>query len=144
VKAGAYEVVDYKTGGFWADKWRGTFAGGTRLQHALYGLALVSLLKATEPKAAVVQGSYVFPAVKGHRQRKVIPAPAKTRTVAVLRDLIDVIAAGVFVSADKHDGCEWCDFAAACRPGAVETVQVMSDDEAITALDPFRRLRIHE
>ncbi len=144
VKPGAYEVVDYKTGGFWADKWRGTFAGGTRLQHALYGLALVSLLKASEPRASVVQGAYVFPAVKGHRQRKVIPAPTKARTMAVLRDLVDVIASGVFVSADGNGACEWCDFAAACRPGAVETVQVMADDEAITALDPFRRLRSHE
>ena len=36
---GTYEVVDYKTGGFWRDDWAGVFASGTRLQHALYRLA---------------------------------------------------------------------------------------------------------
>ena len=31
-----FEVLDYKTGGFWRDNWKGVFAGGSRLQHALW------------------------------------------------------------------------------------------------------------
>ena len=34
VGADSFEVLDYKTGGFWRDNWRGTFRGGRRLQHA--------------------------------------------------------------------------------------------------------------
>ncbi|MBA2301124.1 MAG: PD-(D/E)XK nuclease family protein [Acidobacteria bacterium] len=41
-----FEVLDYKTGGFWRDDWQGIFSGGRRLQHALYGLAAVELLRA--------------------------------------------------------------------------------------------------
>jgi hypothetical protein len=39
VGAATFEVLDYKTGGCWRDSWKGVFAGGRRLQHALYGLA---------------------------------------------------------------------------------------------------------
>ena len=31
----SFEVLDYKTGGFWREKWQGSFDGGRRLQHAL-------------------------------------------------------------------------------------------------------------
>src|SRR5262245_5797289 len=34
----SFEVLDYKTGGFWRPEWTGVFKGGRRLQHALYGL----------------------------------------------------------------------------------------------------------
>src|SRR5206468_13040803 len=44
VGAASFEVLDYKTGGFWRDNWKGAFNGGRRLQHALYGLAAVELL----------------------------------------------------------------------------------------------------
>jgi RecB family exonuclease len=85
IAAGQYEVVDYKTGGYWADAWKGEFAGGTRLQHALYGLAALPLLTPQDSKARIVRGVYLFTAVKGHRLRKVIKAPPKTKVVAVLR-----------------------------------------------------------
>ena len=60
-------MVDYKTGGFWRDEWKGTFAGGTRLQHALYGLAAVKLLQARVKKPKVTGGVYYFPRRKGGR-----------------------------------------------------------------------------
>ncbi|MEO8260498.1 MAG: PD-(D/E)XK nuclease family protein, partial [Acidobacteriota bacterium] len=41
-----FEIVDYKTGGYYAKKWAsGVFSGGSRLQHALYGVAAVQLLR---------------------------------------------------------------------------------------------------
>ena len=51
VGAATFEVLDYKTGGYWRDSWKGVFAGGRRLQHALYGLAALELLKAQPQEA---------------------------------------------------------------------------------------------
>jgi ATP-dependent helicase/nuclease subunit B len=65
----AYEIVDYKTGRYWADDWQGTFAGGSRLQHALYGLAAVELLKRLDPEASVRAAEYYFSSAKGQQQR---------------------------------------------------------------------------
>ena len=56
VGAATFEVLDYKTGGYWRDSWKGVFAGGRRLQHALYGLAALELLKARYKKPKVRGG----------------------------------------------------------------------------------------
>ena len=144
LKPGEYEVIDYKTGGYWADSWAGEFAGGSRLQHAIYGFAAAELLKPVDAHAMVTQGRYVFPAVKGHGRQKVILAPSKAALVTVLRDLTDVIAYGTFVAADSTDACRWCDFAAACRPNAVDGASNKIDSPDNEVLDAFRRLRGHE
>ena len=47
------EVIDYKTGGYYAPAWKGTFAQGTRLQHALYGLAALEVLRRDTPEVEV-------------------------------------------------------------------------------------------
>lgn len=141
---GQYEVVDYKTGSYWPDKWAGSFAGGTRLQHAIYGLAAAPLLSRLDPEARVVRGAYVFPSVKGHRQRKVIAAPAPGKVIEVLRDLADVIGSGTFAAADAEGSCKWCEFKAACRPGAVGQATAKRDDPANLMLEAYRRLRRHE
>jgi hypothetical protein len=149
---GRYEVVDYKTGGYYADDWTGTFAGGTRLQHALYGRAAEGLLAAAgKKKAEVVRGIYVFPAVKGHRRRKVIDAADTTTLPAVLRDLVDVIGTGAFAIADGKGKCRFCEFAAACHAddpaGPDDDVTRAArkiENAANTVLDPYRRLRRHE
>lgn len=141
---GTYEVVDYKTGGYWPDNWKGSFAGGTRLQHAIYGVAAAPLLNPIDPQARVVRGAYVFPAVKGHRQRKVIAAPARGVVIEVLRDLSDVIGSGTFVAADAEGACKWCEFKAACRPGAVDQATTKRDDPSNTTLEAYQRLRRHE
>ncbi len=144
VKPGEYEVIDYKTGGYWADSWAGEFAGGTRLQHAIYGFAAAELLRGAGSKVRVTQGRYVFPAVKGHGRQKVILAPSTGVLVAVLRDLADVVASGAFVAADGEEACRWCDFAAACHPNAVDAASGKIDNPANDRLDAFRRLRSHE
>jgi ATP-dependent helicase/nuclease subunit B len=139
--AGEYEVIDYKTGTYWPDNWEGEFAGGTRLQHALYGAAAESLLKGTDARARVVRGRYVFPSVKGHGHEKVIPAPSRAKLVRVLRDLSDVIGAGAFVPADLEQSCRWCEFAAACHVGDVGRAERKRDNPANVALEAYRRLR---
>ena len=72
----SFEVLDYKTGGFWRDDWKGTFNGGRRLQHALYGLAAVELLRAHATRTRrSPRGVYYFSSHKGRQERVQIPAP---------------------------------------------------------------------
>ena len=86
-----FEVLDYKTGGFWRDYYKGVFNRGRRLQHALYGLAVVELLRGRYKRPRVVGGVYYFPSHKGRRERVQIPAPTPAQTAAVLADLREVI-----------------------------------------------------
>jgi len=109
-----FQVLDYKTGGYWRDDWQGIFNKGRRLQHALYGLAVVELLRRKYTKPRVTGAVYYFPSHKGRRERVRIPAPMPAQTAAVLADLRDLIVKGVFVHAPDEGSCRWCDFAGAC------------------------------
>ena len=63
-------MIDYKTGGYWPDDWKGVFAGGTRLQHALYGVAAEPASQGDRPKARVVRGRLRLPGGQGPRRSK--------------------------------------------------------------------------
>ncbi len=117
---GTFEIIDYKTGGFFEGDWSGTFAGGTRLQHALYGIAAAELLKRKHHRPSVEGGVYYFSSARGRQERVRIPRPSAAATQAVLTDLREVIAAGTFVHAPTENACRWCDFGAACGPQAHE------------------------
>ena len=114
VGTATFEVLDYKTGGFWRDKWKGTFDGGKRLQHALYGLAALELLKATHKKPTLKRGVYYFSSHKGRKEMVSIPAPSLAAIGDVLGDLRAVIVAGHFTRATSVNTCTFCDFSAAC------------------------------
>jgi hypothetical protein len=86
-KVGAsFEVLDYKTGGFWRDHWKSTFNGGRRLQHALYGLAAVALLRSKYTNPKVVAGVYYFSSHKGRQERLRIGAPQQAAIARVPGD----------------------------------------------------------
>lgn len=151
---GTCEVIDYKTGGYWSDAWQGVFAGGTRLQHAIYGRAAEALLAARGEPASVARAIYVFPALRGHRQRKVIEAPAPGALETVLRQLLDTIGAGAFAVAEDRRACWSCEFARACHAldpaapgsddsGATRSTQKL-ENPVNTILDALRKLRSHE
>ncbi len=140
VAPSTFQVLDYKTGGFWRDSWNGTFRGGRLLQHALYGLAAVELLRASCGKPKVVAGVYYFSSHKGQRNRKVIPAPARAAIAAVLADLRELIAAGTFVHAPAEEDCTFCDFKAACGPGVHAQADAKRGDPKLQA---FGRLAAH-
>ena len=70
-----FEIVDYKTGRYWQQDWTGTFSGGRRLQHALYGLAAAELLRRTHRNAVITGAQYYFPSAKGWQKRVQIAAP---------------------------------------------------------------------
>ena len=54
---------------------RASFTGGRRLQHALYGLAAVELLKTRHKKPKVTAGVYYFSSHKGRQERVRIAGP---------------------------------------------------------------------
>jgi hypothetical protein len=137
----SFEVLDYKTGGYWRDGWRGTFSGGRRLQHALYGLAAVELLKSLHTNPKVVAGVYYFPTHKGRQERVTIPAPARTAIAAVLGDLRDLIIKGQFLHTSDENNCRFCGYVAACG-GAVyqQAAKKLHDPK----LDAYRRLLEHD
>ena len=136
----SFEVIDYKTGGYWPDSWKGTFNGGHRLQHALYGLAAVELLKTRYKNPKVTAGVYYFSSHKGRQERVKIPTPASAAIAAVLGDLRDLIIKGAFIRTPDADNCRFCDYAAACG-GAVN--QQAEDKLPDSRLAANRRLAAH-
>ena len=140
VSAGQFEVLDYKTGGFWKDKWKGVFAGGTRLQHALYGLAAVELLKTRNKKATIVGGTYYFSSRKGRLEHVRIPAPGCPAIAAMLADLREVILEGEFVRTPDESNCRYCDYAAACSANSNQQAKAKLSDPTLQA---YQRLGAH-
>jgi len=138
---GTFEILDYKTGTFFAPAWNGTFAGGRRLQHALYGLAAADLLRARATKPVVAGATYYFSSVKGHLYRKYLPAPTSADLGKVLTDLRDVIAQGLFVHTPDTEDCKFCDYGDACGAKAHDRAKAKLDDET---LHSYRRLQNYE
>jgi ATP-dependent helicase/nuclease subunit B len=136
----SFEVLDYKTGSFWRDGWQGSFNGGRRLQHALYGLAAVELLKTRYENPQVIAGVYYFSSHKGRQERVTIPAPAGTAIAAVLGDLRDMIIKGQFIRTSDESECRFCDYIAACG-GEVNRQAAEKLPDA--KLEAFRRLAAH-
>ena len=140
VGAATFEVLDYKTGGYWRDSWKGVFAGGHRLQHALYGLAALELLKASHKKPKMRGAVYYFSSHKGRGERVRIEAPALASVGAVLADLREVITSGHFTRTSDEDDCRYCDFVAACGGRANAQANAKLADAKGEA---FRRLANH-
>lgn len=136
--AATFEIIDYKTGGYWEADWKGTFAGGRRLQHALYGLAAAELLRRRYKKAKVTGAQYYFSSTKGRQHRKVIPAPTIAKVGEVLNDLREVIASGLYIHAPDERDCSFCDYGDACGPRVQERAKAKLLIDA--KLAPYRRL----
>lgn len=137
----SFEIIDYKTGGCFEKDWQGIFAGGRRLQHALYGLAAVELLKRKYSRPQVIRGTYYFSSAKGQQRRKEISPPSSAALTAVLGDLRQVIAAGAFIQAADESVCTWCEFGRACGSEASAQAAAKQDDPKLAA---YRRLVAHE
>ncbi len=135
-----FQVLDYKTGGYWRDDWQGTFNGGRRLQHALYGLAVVELLRGKYTKPKVTGAVYYFSSHKGRRERVPIAAPTRAQTAAVLGDLRELIVKGAFVHAADEKACKWCDYTEACGARVHEQAEGKLADAKLKA---FARLGAH-
>ena len=60
---------------------------------------------------------------------------------AVLADLRQVIASGLFVHASDESACKWCEFGAACGASPFERARTKVADPK---LEPYRKLVAHE
>jgi ATP-dependent helicase/nuclease subunit B len=141
VGASFFEVLDYKTGGFWRDSWDGLFNGGRRLQHALYGLAAAELLKARYKNPKVTAGVYYFSSHKGRQERAPFPTPANDAIAAVLADLRDLIIKGQFVRTSDQNDCKFCSYIAACGGEVNRQAAGKLPDPKLEA---YRRLLTHD
>lgn len=141
IGASSFEIIDYKTGGYWELEWKGTFAGGRRLQHALYGLAAAELLRRKFKRPTIASGVYYFSSAKGRQERVRIASPPRAAIIGVLSDLREMIASGTFVHAADESACKWCDFGNACGARVFEQAEVKQDDPKLVA---YRRLLAHE
>jgi len=136
---GSYEVVDYKTGGYYEADYAGTFRGGRLLQHALYGIAAVDLLRPLNPKPRVVGGSYYFSTRKGRASRREILRPNSAELSAVLVKLCRVVQAGAFICASDESDCRFCRHGRACLSGAEQSGNKMGSGHAgLVALQEVR------
>jgi hypothetical protein len=136
----SFEIIDYKTGGYFEADWKGIFSGGRRLQHALYGIAAVELLKRKYSRPTIARGVYYFSSAKGQQERKRIDRPSTATTTAVLSELQRVIASGTFVHAADESACKWCEFGNACGGRVSEQAEAKLGDPK---LDAYRRLVAH-
>ncbi len=137
----SFEIIDYKTGGYFENDWRGIFSGGRRLQHALYGLAAVEILKRKYRSPEVVGGTYYFSSHKGQQRRKQIVRQSTVALTEVLSDLRQVIASGTFIHAADDSACKWCEFGRACGSSAKRQAAAKKNDPTLRA---YRKLVEHE
>ena len=137
---GRYEVVDYKTGGFYEKRYDGTFHQGRLLQHALYGLAAVELLRPVDPDARVRAGNYYFPSLRGGGQTSAKPHPPADATLNVLGDLFDTLANGAFVHTADEENCRFCKHSDACGRDRFARAERKIWNNANSALKPYRKL----
>jgi RecB family exonuclease len=138
--ADSFEVLDYKTGGFWRDNWQGSFRGGRRLQHALYGLAAVELLRARYKNPKVTAGVYYFSSHKGRQERVSFATPATATIVTVLGDLRDLIVKGEFIRTPNANDCKFCDYVVVCGGDVNSQAGQKLPDSKLGA---YRRLAAH-
>jgi ATP-dependent helicase/nuclease subunit B len=141
IGSSSFQIIDYKTGGYFEPDWKGVFAGGRRLQHALYGLAAAELLRRQHKAPTIVGGDYYFSAAKGCQERVSIAKPSTAAVTAVLSDLRQVIASGSFVHATDESACKWCKLGAACGANPLERARAKLADPK---LEPYLKLVAHE
>jgi RecB family exonuclease len=141
-------VIDYKTGrteGYGAD----VFAGGRRLQHAIYARVAEERLG-----VEVADGQYHFPTRKGQNQKFVYDRDQMSRLEDLLELLLDGVVKGHFVPTDDPKDCTFCDFSDICRARRDEYWKVTSPladwakahtgDVVSPVFEQFQRVRSFE
>ena len=108
---GRLVIVDYKTGlWFGHDRDSGVYAGGRRLQHAVYAAAARALLGRD-----VARVEYHFASVRGENRRARYDAAEFADGLAVIQRLLDIAARGHFHPTPDPGDCRLCDYRVVCR-----------------------------
>lgn len=131
---GSYLVVDYKTGSDYDARKR--YAGGRKLQFALYALAASQLLDG----ARILGMAYYHPTERAREHWHWQRTPEPGEVAEVLEDLLYPLRAGVFVQTDAEGDCAWCDFAGVCGERPWERARIRKGE----ASDRLGRMRQHE
>jgi RecB family exonuclease len=140
---GSFHVWDYKTGSTWRHKEKLGIHGGRQIQHALYAMALETLLGRAGIAASVSQSGYFFPGRKGEGQRMPMTLDLSEARDVLVR-LLDLLRGGLFPHAVAKDDCRYCDYESVCggAAGAARRSAAKLEKTLLPALAAFRE--IHE
>lgn len=138
-----FRVIDYKTGSPKPYEELVAFGRGRVIQHALYALAVEKFLVKEGPaeKVRVTESGYSFPTRRGEGREVLVPAFDRKTFRALLRDILDLISKGYFISALK-DECGFCDFSSVCGGRPKETKKKVEANEKIN--QAFERLKDYD
>jgi RecB family exonuclease len=140
---GSFHVWDYKTGGTYRYKEKRGIHGGRQIQHALYAMALETLLGRAGIAAPVSRSGYFFPGRKGEGQRMPM-ALDLSQARDVLARLLDLLRDGLFPHAVAKEDCRFCDYESVCGGAIAASARSRAKlaNTTLPALAAFRE--IHE
>jgi len=138
---GTYRIVDYKTGSYRDYEGFEAFAGGRRIQHALYALAAEKILAdpVVGPAPRVTESGYFFPTRRGEGREIMVKMFDRDKLRELLADLLGLVGAGYFVTTTRDD-CGYCDFVSVCGGASDNTKRKLASNPAVSeALDRLKR-----
>ncbi|HEX7704922.1 MAG TPA: PD-(D/E)XK nuclease family protein [Thermoanaerobaculia bacterium] len=143
--SGGWTVWDYKTGSTFGFGGAWTFAGGRKVQHAIYARATEAILRerGIDPAPVIVSSGYSFPTVKGLGERHAKKVDGGS-LVTVLNQIFDVIGSGFFPHPEDDSECTYCEYAAVCggaKEAASRSKAKLEANEANEAVVKWRSLR---
>ncbi len=144
---GSYSIIDYKTGSTYGYSERDHLKGGRQLQHALYAIALEKILKQKRPDADphVTEAGYLFPTVKGEGLRIMRRQDDRSKILALVDDLFDILENGNYCMTDDSNDCKYCDYSSICQVSVIgDSLVEKRNDPAVQGLDKVRRLKEYE
>ena len=120
---GSLRVIDYKTGrsARFRDRKQGHFAGGRRLQPAIYAGVLAQLLR--QP---VSRFEYRFPTGRGGNDIIGYDGVLLAEAQPIIERILELVSNGAFLPTDDPNDCKYCEHQEICRAsrddwGAVES-----------------------
>ena len=102
---GTYLVIDYKTGSSRDYKKNNPFRYGQQIQHALYAIALESILAKREKDLSpkVSESGYYFPTVAGQGNLVLYEQQNREQVLEIINILLNIVAKGNFSMIQKAD-----------------------------------------
>ena len=88
--------------------------------------------------------AYYLPTARGQAERPTYLPAATAGIKNVLRDLLDIVGAGLFVHTAHEDDCKYCDMGRACGRDAYARAEQKLENDANNVLGPYWRLAEHE
>ncbi len=144
---GSYVVTDYKSGGAGSYQRGKPFAGGRRVQHALYLALVQARLDQVDPGARATDFRYFFPAGRERGEQVRWSSDQLAAGRELIGTLCRVIGQGAFIATDKaSDDCGYCGFRAICGDVEAQAEQAMRkrDNFANTMLQSVIKVREYD